>query len=234
MNRLLFSNSKVFIAPNYDKFFNVNKIVAQLKTDIVSHNCGILTRSRFAKEWQENYLQNIKFAVSSCPITQFENKFDIPAVIVSAGPSLTQELEKLKQLYNKALIICAGSAAPVLLKNNITPHLIVSLDGGFENYDHFKDINYDNIPLFYWPINHYKIQENYRGAKVIFQGSQGSDNWYNELIGFEPGIIRTGPSVANAALDIACKLTSGPICFIGRISFYCRFRMQKVIITAQI
>lgn len=217
IKKQLFSNTKIFIAPNYDKFFAVNKIVEQLKTEIVAHNTKIVTLRLFSKSWQENYLQNIKFAVNSCPITNFENIFNIPAVIVSSGPSLTLELENLKKLSNHALIICAGSAAPILFKNNITPHLIVSADGGIYNYHHFEEVKYENVPLFYAPTIHYKILEKYTGAKVIFQLS-GNDitGWYNELIGFETGIIAVGPSVANCALDIASRMTNGPICFIGQ------------------
>ena len=217
LQQQLLSNAKMFIAPNYDKFFSVNKIVEKLKTAIITYSSGILTRRFFAKMWQENYLKSIGFAINSCPITKFEKKFTFPAIIVAAGPSLTQELETLKKLYNKAIIICAGSAAPVLLKNNIIPHLIVSIDGGIPNYNHFKDINYDNIPLFYSPNNHYKILEKHAGPKVVFQWSSNAIvDWYNEVIGFETGIVEVGPSVANLSLDIACRMTNGPICFIGQ------------------
>jgi hypothetical protein len=217
MKRQLFTKTKIAIAPNYDKFFSVDKIVEKLQNIIVGYNSDIITRSSFAKEWQENYLQSIEYAVNSCPVAQFINKFNVPAIIVAAGPSLTCELENLKKLYNRALIICAGSAAPVLIRNNIIPHLIVSIDGGIFNYHHFKDINFENIPLFYSPTIHHEILKTHLGAKVVFQWSSNIiTDWYNETIGFETGIVKVGPSVANSALDLACKMTSGPICFVGQ------------------
>jgi len=217
MKRQLFDNTKVVITPNYNKLFPVDEIVEKLQNAVVNYKSELLTKNSFAKEWQENYLQNIEYGIKSCPVTQFEDKFDIPAIIVAAGPSLTEELENLKKLYKSALIICVGSAVPVLIKNNIIPHLIIAIDGGIANYQHFKDINCENIPLFYSPMIYHEILKNHVGEKVIFQSNSNEvTDWYDKMIGFETGIIKLGPSVANGALDLACKMTSGPICFIGQ------------------
>lgn len=208
---------KLFVTPNYDKIANVESIIADLKKAFEDYAVDINTKVSLAFDWQRNYFRNMKYAAASCPITAFEKKFTCPAVIVSAGPSLQKELEKLKTVYQHAIIISAGSATPVLLKNGVKPHMVVSIDGSPEMYDHLKDTNYADIPLCYSPNHHYKITENHKGQKIVFQSPEvGIIDWYNEIIGFQTGIVQSGPSVANFCLDVACKLTSGPICFVGQ------------------
>jgi hypothetical protein len=210
-------NSKIFISPNYEKICSTEIIINSLKRAFADYAVDINTKLEQATSWQENYLRNIKYAIQSHPIAEFENKFNCPIVIVSAGPSVTKELTKLKEIYDRALIISSGTATTVLIKNNIKPHIIVSIDGHIANYNHFKEINYDGIPLLYSPNSHYKIVEEHIGPKIIFQWS-GIEviDWYDDLIGFKTGTVKAGPSVANFALDIAYKITSGPICFIGQ------------------
>lgn len=210
-------NSKIIISPNYEKICSTNMIVNNLKKAFIDYAVDINTKLNQASGWQQNYLKNIIWSMKSCPITEFENRFKCPVVIVGAGPSLNKELENLKNIYGQALIISSGTASTVLIKNNVRPHVIVSIDGHIANYNHFKEVNYKGIPLFYSPNSQYKIVEEHEGHKVVFQWS-GVDvsDWYDELIGFQTGIIKVGPSVANFALDIAYKMTSGPICFIGQ------------------
>ena len=210
-------DSKIMVAPNYEKICSIGLIINKLKKAFVDYSVDINTKLKQATGWQENYLRNIQYAVQSCPITAFENQLNFPVVIVSAGPSLEKELDQLKEIYDHALIISSGTATTVLIKNNIKPHIIVSIDGHMANYNHFKEIDYTGIPLFYSPNSHYKIVEKHKGSKIIFQWS-GIEvcEWYDDIIGFKTGIIKVGPSVANFALDIACKMTSGPICFVGQ------------------
>ena len=211
-------SSKIFVAPNYDKIFEVEMVIAGLSKAFNTYAVDINTRLLLAFDWQQNYLRNIKYAIQSCPINAFENLFTCPAIIVSAGPSLQNELDKLKQLYSRAIIISAGSATPTLLKNGIKPHIIVSIDGHINMFKHLQELDYEEIPLCYTPTNHYKISEQHTGPKIVFQttGMEAVNCWYNEVIGFETGVISVGPSVANYCLGIACKMTSGPVCFIGQ------------------
>ncbi|TCS83315.1 motility associated factor glycosyltransferase family protein [Tepidibacillus fermentans] len=215
----LFNHFKLYISRNYDKLFpeKVLSILEKIKEAIKTHQINLNTTFLFSEEWQLNYLKNLKHSIKAIPFNKFKNFISLPAIIVSAGPSLMEEIDKLRLLKNKALIIASGSAVTTLEYYQIKPHIIVSIDGGVVNYEHFKKINYTDVPLFYAPMINHKILDEYRGPKVIFQGLNNEINeWYNKLLGFETGEIALGPSVANVALDIACNVTSGPICFIGQ------------------
>src|SRR5690606_38649969 len=58
---------------------------------------------------------------------------NIPAIIVGSGPSLTKEIEKVKVMKDRAIIIAAGSSIQALQHSGLDPDLIVSIDAGAAN-----------------------------------------------------------------------------------------------------
>lgn len=214
-----FENPIVEILPGYERIFTeeIQQIREQIKECFMSMSIRINTISAFALSWQQNYLKNLKFALRAVPFKEFENKFSIPVVIVAGGPSLVDDIEKLANVRQRAIIISAGSAITSLERFNIQPDIIVSVDGGIPNYNHFKSLKNKNIPLFFSPTINHKILEEYPGEKVVFMMEMGEvDRWYIEVLGDDPGFVEQGPSVANISLDIATRISSGPICLLGQ------------------
>lgn len=214
-----FENNQFQILPGYNQVFldEIENLPRLIKECFMSISIRMNTVNIFALSWQQNYLKNLKFALNATPFKKFENKFSLPVVIVAGGPSLAQDIELLKTVKNKVLIMCAGSAITSLEKYNITPHVIVSVDGGIPNYNHFKTIKNKDVPLFFSPTINHQILEEYPGEKVLFLMQMGEiDHWYLDALGFDPGFVEQGPSVANISLDIATKISSGPICLIGQ------------------
>ena len=54
---------------------------------------------------------------------------EMPAIIVSAGPSLNENIEELKKAKNKAFIIAVDTAMKPLLRNGIIPDMYAIIDG---------------------------------------------------------------------------------------------------------
>ncbi len=111
---------------------------------------NLATFSQFSLDWIRNIMKNIKY-ISKFPGVSFlanvlENR---PVVIVGSGPSLKYNLEILRELKNNVTIIAAGTSTQALLKANIIPDLIVSIDGGIPNLRAFKSLEIDNIPMVF-------------------------------------------------------------------------------------
>ena len=53
---------------------------------------------------------------------------DVPAVITSAGPSLSKNISILKEYQDKAAIFCVGTALSTLYKNGITPDFVNAIE----------------------------------------------------------------------------------------------------------
>lgn len=188
----------------------INETIAQ---EIININ----TFTLFGQTWTRNFFENLNKVTESLPVHNLFNKFKgIPAVIISAGPSLNKNIHLLKDLKGRAVLIAVGTAYKALKKHNIEPDFITSCDGGEPNYRHFKDLKIENIPLVYDPVIHYKILKEYKGPLVAANISNIFLSWFEEKLDFKTGNLSCGSSIANVSLDFAYKLGADPIIFVGQ------------------
>ena len=54
---------------------------------------------------------------------------DVPAFVVSAGPSLNKNIKELRRAKNKSFIIAVDTAVKPLLQEGIVPDMFATLDG---------------------------------------------------------------------------------------------------------
>ena len=111
---------------NRAKAFSVTAISS---TGVLEKYGNVLFKNRF------DNLTLIREANTIDPLKDiFKNR---PAIIVSAGPSLTNDMDRLKQAAGKAVMIAADSATVPLLKNGITPDFVTCLD--------FRELNAEKL-----------------------------------------------------------------------------------------
>ena len=69
---------------------------------------------------------------------------EIPAILIGAGPSLTQALPMLKKVSERdqALLIAASTTLRLLARENIRPHIAIIIEGRPQNH-------FDNLPIEY-------------------------------------------------------------------------------------
>lgn len=207
----------------YDKLFaeHFETTITKFKKIIAAKKVDLNTTLFFAEQWQKNYVYNLTPIADSAPFSalaadpSFRGK---PIVIVAAGPSLDKNVHLLKEIQNKALIICAGSAIRSLNKHNITPHIVVTIDGGEMNAKHFSGLNVSEFHMMYAGTCHPEIPGRHMGPKWYchLAGSLFDDWLIDKVFDGNIGYVKGGPSVANFCFDIAVQLQGNPICFIGQ------------------
>jgi len=207
----------------FDKDYD--KIYKEIKEAINYKKISLATDIQQARKWRNNIIINLSYIFKSPKADDFFGMFEgIPAICVSAGPSLDKNIEEIKNAEGKALIICVGTALKALLKHNINPDIVVSMDGDEANYKHFKDIT--EIPdtyLFAELGNHYKIQSNWNDKQVFFTMKRNFSAWVEKLKG-EYTPVKTGGSVAHSMVDLAYKLGADPIVLVGQDLAYAEGR----------
>lgn len=205
---------------NYDKAFPINYQAAidWYKETVTNEIIHLNTRRLFATDWQMNYIHNLYTAFESQPIHEWKQITNRPVVIASGGPSLTKQIPLLKKYRDHFLLLCAGSTINTLLAADIAPDLIVSIDGGISNFNHFEKLVALDIPLAFSLKIHEQIPKRHIGSKIVFDTEMNrlSTEFIRKLYHYDMDSIMSGPSVANTALALACYLSTGPIGLVGQ------------------
>lgn len=191
--------------------------IKKFQKEVNSLRANLCTVLFFSERWQRNLFKNLRFLKESARVASIFGEFKKkPVIIVSAGPSLMENIDQLHKAKGKALIIAVGTVIKLLLHHDILPDLVISFDGGPENYEgHFKGVKISDVPLVYDPTIYYKIVEEYGGPKALMLIDPGN-LWLEDYLDGPIGFLKTGPSVANTALSLACRLEADPIIFVGQ------------------
>ncbi|MDR2785306.1 MAG: DUF115 domain-containing protein [Treponema sp.] len=105
-------------------------------------------QAHFGKRWFSNIIRNVFTAEKSVPPLPPVKK----ALICAAGPSLDVQLPRLREYDTKGkrdcFIISVDTALPVLLKNDLKPDAVVSIDCQHISYYHFMGVSRRGEPGF--------------------------------------------------------------------------------------
>lgn len=165
---------------------------------------------------QKNFEDNLHFTMHSPGIIQLFNKFENkPIVLVSAGPSLVNDIEHLKKVQDNVLIICVSTALKLLLKNNIKPDIVAIADSKKIMLNHFEEYLDEQIPLLFVPTASNSVLKNYKGPKIVaLQNDYRLCKMVSDKV--DKGSVDVGESVATLILDVGIKLGGDPIIFVGQ------------------
>lgn len=175
------------------------------------------TMNYFSVEFTENIVSNSFCMAKANYIMEFKDAFKgETAIIVSAGPSLSKNIELLKNNEDKFLIISGGRTLKTLLDLNIIPHFVVSIDPSLENYRLFEPVIDSDVPLVTGWLNNKEIGRQYRGRKIFFNNSNIPGILDNQLFGEEIDNLPGGGSVATFQVSFAEYLGCKKIILIGQ------------------
>mgnify|MGYP001770221615 CR=1 FL=1 len=215
MNRI-----HVICSPNYDKFASTyyEQILKFVKDQIYLQQVEMNTLTMYSKDWQRNITSNLYYAFNDIPFKDLKRFYDLPVVVASGGPSLTKQLPLLKKVRENVVLISSGSTINTLLKNEIEPDFVVSIDGGINNYRHFETVQLKNARIIYSLLHHEKILDKYNRRSIVFipDVHAGIQKYVCKLLDKNIDLVMGGTSVANFALNIAYLITTGPVAIIGQ------------------
>ncbi len=157
--------------------------------------------NNYTSNTKQNYPNAVKILKD-----QFKN---IPCMIVSAGPSLHQNVMQLKKVQQKALILSVGRSCRVLQEYGINPDIVMETDCQPIIMNHFIDVDIEHIPLIFLPTA-YSALNYLDGDKLLV--------YEESFCPLEEAkyTIDTGGSVATTALSLAIEMGCNPITFVGQ------------------
>lgn len=189
--------------PSLETIKDKNKRLYQVLEEYIISKSAV---EKFADIMTENSVENEKVNALQIKslIEKFKSKKMRDYIIVSAGPSLDSELERLKYNIESFLILAVGSALKTLIENGINPDAIVIIDPQDIVYNQLQGYEKLNIPLCFLKTASNMAVKKYKGPKYIFD----NDDKENSL--------KTGKTVAISTLDLAVKCDAKNIIMIGQ------------------
>ncbi|WP_434296948.1 motility associated factor glycosyltransferase family protein [Clostridium sporogenes] len=213
------NNVKILNYANYNQIFN-KEFEEFFKACIdVTEKCmvNISTEIYFSKKMIEVYINNIKNLINSNPINCYKNiAKGMPAIIVSAGPSLSKNIHKLKGHQDKFIIICGTRTLKPLLDAGVTPDYVCIIDPGDVSFEFIKECKSCNVTMIYCEVSNFKTVDAYKGHKAIFNESTIFGDLTSKLTKYNIDGLWHGGSVAHTCMSFARYLGSDTIIFIGQ------------------
>jgi hypothetical protein len=214
-------NMATQLLPPYQVLFQeeIGGYLYKVKEWFQVNQSNLVTLDGLAKDWLSNAFKTLPNALNSPVIRHYFGQFEnIPAIVVSAGPSLEKNIHLLKDLKEKALIICAGSSIRAMKRNGVSPHLLIAVDTAEINNSVYNDLTLDDVYLVYnFRFNH-GVVTRFSGKKILFKAEPENipDLLITKNRGTEIGTLRSGFSVSHSALDLAVKMGCNPVILIGQ------------------
>jgi hypothetical protein len=152
-----------------------------------------------ATELEKNFQANSKNNDHS--ISKFADMFkEKSAYLVSAGPSLDNTIELLKETKEKCFILAVGSALNTLLRNDIEPNAVIITDTQINVVNQLENKGYKGL-LFYLATANHEMTRVHKGQKVIIY-QEGYLLSENEAKARNEDVLETGGSVATTAFSL--------------------------------
>ena len=162
---------------------------------------------------------NIDVLIENVGINELNGRYEnLPAIIVSAGPSLDKNVNLLKEAKGKALIIATDAVLEMLLNRGIEPDAVVSFERYLVYEQLFSDKNFsDNVVLIALSLLQPKVFEAFeKNKKVIcIKKDDTFSEWLDSIVG-PLGTVSMGNCVAHMAFGVAKAVKANPIIFIGQ------------------
>lgn len=213
--------NQIIVHPIYDVVFN--KVVEPLLKELQERLSEVVdqwfTLREHGQRMYRNTIANLPSLFAGVPMRSLRGKFKgVPAICVSAGPSLDEVIGELKQINHQALIIAGDSAVKALVSSGIMPHVIVTTDINEANIHKLKpyidelretififglESNPDNVRLFLSPR---------RVAVSSF--SKMMSFWLDPQLDLQSSIPPIS-SVSHLALHSALAMGADPIVMVG-------------------
>ncbi len=179
-------------------------------------NINIATLSRFQNLWVRNIFKNYRLFLERKGISHFFNQFrDLPVIVISAGPSLSDNIELLRENQKRFIIISVDSSFQVLVNNSIYPDFVVTVDPQYINYKYFEYNNEYSPVLISEPSTFPLILTSYKGNILFFSSVFPFVKWLEKFTE-QKGEIDMGGSVSTTAFDFAYKIGGNPIILVGQ------------------
>lgn len=213
-----FDNLYVHAFGNYKEIYSSEYefLIEKISSLYIDMSANMYLAYRCDESFMKNTISNLKYINSSSTLNSYVNiNKNIPAIIVSAGPSLEKNIQHMKKNIDKVrkcFVIANNRTFSALIKNGITPDVVVCIDPSEAMYDMMKDNLNSDVPIVYYEYTNRKLIDNYKGEKIFM--STVLSRVIKELS--DNIALSQGGSVAHACISLGNILGCNPMILAGQ------------------
>ncbi|MFU7516335.1 motility associated factor glycosyltransferase family protein [Clostridium sp. HCS.1] len=215
IKKIALEGFQVYENTNYKNIFQdevseIYKLIRNItRKIIIFRNTEIF----FSKIWFESTVSTLRYLYESKKINYFKDIYkDRPAIIVSAGPSLSKNIKEIKKFQDKSVIFTGGRTLRALINEDINPDFLSIVDAHDLSYELVEDIiESNNTTLVHSEILPNNIMDKHKGEKIFFPYR----GWIKDLVN-GPDYQFCYSSVAHTCTKIAMYMGCNPIIFVGQ------------------
>ena len=205
--------------PSYRELYK-DVFDTQIKTLELTYGSVILDYSYKQKKlYGATYttIRNLPELIKEIPINKLENYFkDKPAIIVSAGPTLAENIEVLKQNQDKAVIFAVGPALKTLVKNNINVDFLCIVESN-NCSKQVSGLDLSDINLIVEPFTHPAIHALIAKQKYLHvSANMPPSEYWGKISNTNTEGYGTQGTVSYMALNTAIKMGCSKIILVGQ------------------
>lgn len=181
------------------------------------HSVNQATLARFEKVWSVNLCANLIHLQSAHSVKRlFGLHRGLPAVVVGAGPSLTDSLESLKESRTKAVYIAVDTAVRVLRHAGIDPDYIVTVDPQPVNRVFLEGYAGQASIVLDPTVSHHSARYASKSRVYVTSTPFQLGRLFGLMLAEEPGELAFGGSVSTNAYDLARRMGCDPVYLVGQ------------------
>lgn len=178
---------------------------------------NIATLSRFESIWARNLVANMPLLLKGQPAsTLFGIHANKPAIVVGAGPSLSDSIGEIEKVRHKAVLICVDTALGVLRHEGIDPDYVLTVDPQPVNRCYLEGYDGDALIVADPTASRFALRHVVADRIRYFWSPFAMAQLFFEAIKVKAGEIAFGGSVSTNAYDLARKMGCDPVFVTGQ------------------
>ena len=171
-----------------------------------------------AELWTRNTLRNLKSLIGAPDLSALSGKFkEQTLVLVSAGPSLDESIEFIRDMVDKTVVLALNSSYLPLRKAGIVPHFVLAADPNEDTAKGFRGIEVEGTCLICPFIVFPEVAERFEGSVVTWSDANLLASYLRLRLGEKIGSgVREQGTVAACAFDVARVLGCDHLVLVGQ------------------
>jgi hypothetical protein len=189
---------------------------AELRARTSAQHLMLGTTIRHGETFFRNFLANIPFLLNTIKLDELGGQIRArDCLLVSAGPSLEKQLDKIHEVQRRMPILCVGPAWKTLRAAGIRPDFVFSIDPFRDNFSHFEGLESKGEILVSDLANNHDVVNTFKGIISFFHTNIETGNFAKKL-GFETPFLSCGGSVAHTAFSFCSLYEAKSIILVGQ------------------